>query len=332
MTDGRKTKTSALVAIALAALLGVLALAYPAVADKTKEPDLNTVKAQYERLSQEAEAASERANDAKTYIANSQARLAALNTDLQNQQDLVGGMRQKIATIVVEQYQTHTLATASQLVLSADPDHFIDNLNAVSSSNDMRSVVLDDYNTQLRRLELRKEAVQDENASLKALERDLVTAQKQTQAKADEVKKIVDKLERAELAKLVGAAYGGPMPAVPTSERAAMAIKFAMAQVGKSYVYGAAGPSAFDCSGLTMRAWGTSGVGLPHSSKAQFATGTKISEAQLQPGDLVFYYTPISHVGMYIGNGKIVNAQNPSAGVRVTDLHAMPYVGAVRPG
>ncbi|MEZ5161969.1 MAG: hypothetical protein R2709_15195 [Marmoricola sp.] len=108
MTDGRKTKTSALVAIALAALLGVLALAYPAVADKTKEPDLNTVKAQFERLSQEAEAASERANDAKTYIANSQARLAALNTDLQKQQDLVDGMRQKIATIVVEQYQTHT--------------------------------------------------------------------------------------------------------------------------------------------------------------------------------------------------------------------------------
>ncbi|MEZ5113250.1 MAG: NlpC/P60 family protein [Nocardioidaceae bacterium] len=239
-------------------------------------------------------------------------------------------MRQKIATIVVEQYQTHTGYCFAKLVLSADPDHFIDNLNAVSSSNDMCVCGWMTTTRNCADWELRKEAVQDENASLKALERDLVTAQKQTQAKADEVKKIVDKLERAELAKLVGAAYGGPTPAVPTSERGNG--NCSRWPVGKSYVYGAAGPSAFDCSGLTMRAWGTSGVGLPHSSKAQFATGTKISEAQLQPGDLVFYYTPISHVGMYIGNGKIVNAQNPSAGVRVTDLHAMPYVGAVRPG
>jgi cell wall-associated NlpC family hydrolase len=105
-----------------------------------------------------------------------------------------------------------------------------------------------------------------------------------------------------------------------------------MAQVGKAYVYGAAGPSAYDCSGLTMRAWGAAGVGLPHSSSAQYNMGTHVSASQLRPGDLVFYYSPISHVGMYIGNGMIVNAENPSAGVKVTGLYSMPYVGAVRPG
>ena len=116
------------------------------------------------------------------------------------------------------------------------------------------------------------------------------------------------------------------------SGRAAAAVQYAMAQVGKSYVYGAAGPNSFDCSGLTMAAWATAGVGLPHSSSAQYGSGTHISESQLQPGDLVFYYSPISHVGMYIGNGMIVNAENPSSGIRVTGLHTMPYVGAVRPG
>ena len=105
-----------------------------------------------------------------------------------------------------------------------------------------------------------------------------------------------------------------------------------MAQVGKAYVYGAAGPSAFDCSGLTMMAWAQAGVALPHSSSAQFSSGPHIAESDLQPGDLVFYYSPISHVGMYIGNGMIVNAENPGAGIRVTSLHTMPYVGAVRPG
>ena len=88
-----------------------------------------------------------------------------------------------------------------------------------------------------------------------------------------------------------------------------------MAQVGKSYVYGAAGPSAFDCSGLTMMAWAQAGVGLPHSSGAQMGSGTPVSQSELQPGDLVFYYSPVSHVGMYIGNGQIVNALNPGAGV-----------------
>ncbi|HNA99290.1 MAG TPA: NlpC/P60 family protein, partial [Marmoricola sp.] len=331
MTDGRKT-IKALLVLIIAAVLGVAAVSYPAFADNEKKPDLESVKAKYDRLNQQAEAAAERANDAKTYIADAQVRLSALNTDVRKQQDLVAGMRQQIASIVVEEYQSHALATASQLVLSTNPDHFIDNLNAVSSYNDQRSVVLSDYTIELERLKLRQDAVAEETKNLRKLESSLSQAQEQTQAKADEVKKLVDKLELEELAKLVGAAYDGPLPDLPTSQRASAAIKYAMAQVGKSYVYGAAGPSAYDCSGLTMRAWGAAGVSLPHSSRAQFGMGTRISEAQLQPGDLVFYYTPISHVGMYIGNGRIVNAQNPGAGVRVAGLHDMPYVGAVRPG
>jgi cell wall-associated NlpC family hydrolase len=105
-----------------------------------------------------------------------------------------------------------------------------------------------------------------------------------------------------------------------------------MAQVGKAYVYGAAGPSAFDCSGLTMMAWAQAGVSLPHSSSAQYSSGPHVAASDLRPGDLVFYYSPISHVGMYIGNGMIVNALNPGAGIRVSSLYSMPYVGAVRPG
>ena len=105
-----------------------------------------------------------------------------------------------------------------------------------------------------------------------------------------------------------------------------------MAQVGDAYVYGAMGENAFDCSGLTMRAWAQAGVSLPHSSGAQFGSGPRVSASDLQPGDLVFYYSPISHVGMYIGNGMIVHAANPGTGVAVSGLYSMPYVGAVRPG
>ena len=119
---------------------------------------------------------------------------------------------------------------------------------------------------------------------------------------------------------------------MPASGRAAAAVQYALAQVGDSYVYGAAGPSAFDCSGLTMMAWAQAGVGLPHSSSAQFGSGPHVSSSALQPGDLVFYYSPISHVGIYIGNGLIVHAANPGTGVRVAGVFSMPYSGAVRPG
>ena len=81
-----------------------------------------------------------------------------------------------------------------------------------------------------------------------------------------------------------------------------------------------------------MMAWAQAGVGLPHSSGAQMGSGSPVSQSSLQPGDLVFYYSPVSHVGIYIGNGQIVHAANPSSGVQVAGVFSMPFSGAVRPG
>lgn len=117
-----------------------------------------------------------------------------------------------------------------------------------------------------------------------------------------------------------------------SSGRAATAIAYAMAQVGKAYVYGGTGPNGFDCSGLMLRAWGAAGVSLPRTSGEQYGAGTPVSVSQLQPGDLVFYYSGISHVGMYIGNGMIVHAANPRSGVTTAPLMSMPYQGARRVG
>ena len=124
---------------------------------------------------------------------------------------------------------------------------------------------------------------------------------------------------------------GAPVYSGPASGRAATAVRVALAQVGKPYVYGATGPGAFDCSGLTGYAWRAAGVSLPRSSTSQYAAGRKVSKSSLQPGDLVYYYSPISHVGMYIGGGKIVHAANPRTDVGVTSLDSMPFVGATRP-
>jgi cell wall-associated NlpC family hydrolase len=92
-------------------------------------------------------------------------------------------------------------------------------------------------------------------------------------------------------------------------------IAFAEAQVGKAYSYGAAGPSAFDCSGLTMAAWAQAGVALPHSAAEQYNYGTHVAYSQLQPGDLIFLYSPIGHVELYVGNDLAVSAADPAQGI-----------------
>jgi peptidoglycan DL-endopeptidase CwlO len=299
----------------------------------TAKPDLETVKKQVEKYDHLAEQASERYNDAQVKLDQTKTKLGALNSDLARQQQVVDAMREQVASMVVDQYQGDALSTTSQVVLSSNPDAFLANLNAVSAYNNQRGEVMKEFSTQLDRLKLRKAAVKDEAARLTALQKKMAAEKADIDDKAAKAQDLLDKLESDARAKILSGDFTGAVPTdVPASGRAAAAVRFAMAQVGKAYVYGAAGPNAYDCSGLTMRAWGMAGVGLPHSSSAQQGSGTRVSESELQPGDLVFYYSPVSHVGMYIGNGLIVNALNPGAGVRVSALHSMPYSGAVRPG
>ena len=119
--------------------------------------------------------------------------------------------------------------------------------------------------------------------------------------------------------------------ATAVSSAAQTAVNTALAQVGDRYVYGATGPNSFDCSGLTTFSYKAAGVSLPRTSKAQSGFGAPVSKANLQPGDLVFFYSPVSHVAMYIGNGQIVHALNSSKPVQVMKLDSMPsYAGARR--
>jgi cell wall-associated NlpC family hydrolase len=114
------------------------------------------------------------------------------------------------------------------------------------------------------------------------------------------------------------------------SGSAAAAVAYARAQVGKPYCYGGAGSACFDCSGLTMMAWRQAGISLPHSSAAQYNVGRRISAGELQPGDLIFYYSPISHVSIYIGGGQRISATHTGDYVRVQSLGSS-IVGYARP-
>lgn len=118
------------------------------------------------------------------------------------------------------------------------------------------------------------------------------------------------------------------------SSKGAKVVAFAKAQIGKPYVFSATGPSAFDCSGLTLAAWKSVGVQLSRTSQSQIHDGTSVAKSDLQPGDLVFFYssTAPSHVGIYVGNGSIIHAPRPGKSVEYIKMSYMPFSGAVRPG
>ena len=179
-------------------------------------------------------------------------------------------------------------------------------------------------------------------------QRNLVAAEKaqaaevqRLQAKKAEVERSADKT-RALLARMRAADRPSAPSAPPSSPvapppaggggsgAAAAAVAYARAQVGKPYCYGGSGPGCFDCSGLTMMAWQQAGFSLPPSSASQYNVGRRISASELQPGDLIFYYSPISHVSIYIGGGQRISATHTGDYVRVQSLGSS-IVGYARP-
>ncbi|WP_409331963.1 C40 family peptidase [Trujillonella humicola] len=159
--------------------------------------------------------------------------------------------------------------------------------------------------------------------------------QAEVQARVDRYEADFARLTAAEQA-VVTTTLAGPVLDVPAtlapppSAAAGAVVEAALAQVGDPYVWGASGPNGFDCSGLTQFAYAAVGVSLPHSSRAQAGMGVAVSRAELQPGDIVYFYSPVSHVGIYIGNGAMVHARTFGQPVAVTSVDMRGYAGARR--
>lgn len=181
----------------------------------------------------------------------------------------------------------------------------------------------------LRQVEIERQRQQDEADRLarEAAEREAATA---AQSQAAEPSSSASPSSSTSSTKSSEASSSAPVASGDASSRALQAVSIAKAQVGKRYVWGTSGPSTFDCSGLTSYAYRQVGLDITRSSRGQASLGVRVAKSDLRPGDLVFYYSPISHVGMYIGNGQIVDAANPRAGVRITSLNSMPFTTARR--
>jgi cell wall-associated NlpC family hydrolase len=340
-----RTRGIALAAITCTALLGVTFIQGSAVADP--KPTLSQARTMVANLQHKAEVAGESANNLRGQIKASSDRVKALQAGIKTQQVQVDTVKRQIGSLAVAEYQTSGMTTTAQLLLSTNPDQFLSQASTAQAFAGQQNSALRRFQSAQGKLADLQASEQSELAALQAVQAQQNNLKKQIQTNLDAAEKVLGKLSDAERAKLAAEQAKAVKDArnsrpssgnnrldlpVPPNGRAGAAVQYALAQLGDSYVWGADGPNSFDCSGLTMMAWAQAGVSLSHSAKAQSGEGRHVSKSQLQPGDLVFYYSPISHVAMYIGNGRIVHAANPSEPVKTDPVDLMPYSGAVRPG
>lgn len=342
-----RTKGIALAAITSTAVVaGVIFI--QGAADADPKPTLEQAKKQVADLQHKAEVAGESANDLRGQITAASVRVKALQAGIAKQQAQVDVVKRQIGSLAVAGYQTSGISTTAQLLLSTNPDQFLSQASTAQAFAGQQNSALRRFQIAQGKLTDLQASEQTELSSLQAVQAKQDTFKKQIQTNLDAAQKVLDKLSDAERQKIADenaraaekARAQRPtrdssrtdLPNVPASGRAGVAVQAALSQLGDPYVWGADGPSSYDCSGLMMYAWGKAGVSLSHSSKAQAGEGRRVSKSQLMPGDLIFYYSPISHVAMYIGNGRIVHAPRPGKSVEIAPMDEMPYNTAVRPG
>ncbi|GAA2790281.1 NlpC/P60 family protein [Kribbella solani] len=353
MSIGRVNRTKG---IALAAITSTAVAAgvffIQGAADADPKPSLDQAKKQVAALQEKASAIGEDANDLTGQITAAQTKVNALKAGIAKQQTQVDGVKRQIGSLAVAGYQTSGISTTAQLLLSTNPDQFLSQASTAQAFAGQQNSALRRYQVAQGKLTDLQASEQTELAALQAVQSKQDALKKQIQDNLDAAQKVLDKLtaderkrldeeaaKEAEKSRAQRPTRGGDrtsedknLPNVPASGRAQIAINAALSQLGDPYVWGASGPNSYDCSGLTMYAWGKAGVSLSHSSKAQAGEGRRVSRSDLMPGDLVFFNTPISHVGIYLGNGRIVHAPRPGKSVEISPLDENPYNTAVRPG
>lgn len=311
------------------------------------EPQLTPtqVKAKVDRLYQEAEAATEKYNGAKEKARAAESRLNTLRDQAARRTAQLNEARDGLGAIAAAQYRGGGLDPAMQLALSDDPDHYLDGAEFVERAGTRQAASVANVRRQLREIEQLRGAAHVELASLKSRQAELKRHKKTITGKLDAARRLLSRLPAAERAG-VGAdgirasrastgtrgdlATSAAATAQAPNSRAAAAVSYAYSKLGSPYVWGAVGPDAFDCSGLVQAAYRSAGLSLPRTTYAQIDAGRRVSRSELLPGDLVFFYSGISHVGLYIGNGQMIHAPNPSAPVRVAPIDQMPFAGATR--
>jgi cell wall-associated NlpC family hydrolase len=323
-----------------AAAAAVALSSQAANAAPSEKPSKDEVKTKVDKLYEEAEQATEKYNGAKEKQEKLQKEISTIQDNVARGQEELNALRDGIGLAAAAQYRTGSIDSSLQLFLSSDPDDYLDKASAADQLSAQQVEALKKIQEKQRELAQDRSEASDKLKDLASTRTELGKKKKEVQAKLAEAQKLLNTLTAEEKAELAAADARASRDAGErvdlgntgsASGRALAAFQAAQSKIGSPYVYGASGPSSFDCSGLTSWAYAQAGVGIPRTSQAQANAGTRIySQSDLKVGDLVIFYGDLHHVGFYAGNGQVLHAPRSGTVVRYESINNMPYQFGVR--
>ncbi len=323
-----------------AAAAAVAISSQAANAAPSEKPSKDEVKAKVDKLYEQAEHATEEYNGAKEKQGKLQKEISTIQDNVARGQEELNELRDAMGLAAAAQYRTGSIDSSLQLFLSSDPDDYLDKASTADQLSAQQVDSLKKIQQKQRELSQQRAEAADKLKDLSATRTELGKKKKEVQAKLAEAQKLLNTLTAAEKAAMAAEEERASRSsaervdlgnAATGSGRAMAAFQAAQSKIGSPYVYGASGPSSFDCSGLTSWAFAQAGVSIPRTSQAQASYGTRIySQSELKVGDLVIFYGDLHHVGFYAGNGQILHAPRTGTVVRYESINNMPFQFGVR--
>lgn len=313
-----------------AAAITAVSMALPLVAadahSGARQPSLNELVAQARLLARQIDMLSQQYDGLRVrLIETRRAARAAAKTATRLDAALDRG-KARVSEIAAQSYKNGGYDPALELAISDDPQRFIDQLSIMDHLRSDNGAVIDSLRAAQAAANRARQTARQQAGHVTRLV-------KQMAAKRDEIQRKIDVIESAAYKQALAIANRTghfPVTAPIGDSLGARALRFALTRQGAPYVWGAAGPTAFDCSGLVKWGYEQMGISLPHYTGDQWNSGVHVSRSQLQPGDIVFFYGDLSHDGLYVGGGLMIDAPNFGEPVRVEPVWWNYYVGAVR--
>ncbi|MFC0005102.1 C40 family peptidase [Micromonospora siamensis] len=313
---------------ALAALAGVAVVLTGGATVAHAEPSVTEIEQQIDRDWNRLEPIIEQHNATRADLAVKRRQADALARRIEPLQLQVDLAMNQVSGLAAEAYKGDNLSAVNALLASRTPSEVVDGLELLDRFADRQQ-------RQVRTVAQLRDELAAQKQPLDRMVAQLTRTEAQLAAKKRQINAEIDRLQKLRLT-TYGNGGGGPLrpapcPATWPGGDAGAVVKFACAQIGKPYVWGAEGPNAFDCSGLVLAAWAKAGVSLPHNARQQRQVTARVSRADLRPGDLVFYYPDLHHVGMYVGNGWVVHASQAGVPIKMKRVDDGPVNSYGRP-
>jgi cell wall-associated NlpC family hydrolase len=298
-------------------------------------PTVEDVQKRVVQLQKDAEIASEQYNDAKEQLRSVTIRVLAAQVRLARQRAEVAEARAQLGRIAAETYRRGGVSSLDW-VLGNDPQAALAQAGILPSLGSRQSGAVRRLSEGERKLAADQAELTEQQRRLQETNTRMLLHKNEVSRNLAETQDLLAKLKAEERARVLAAARtpgnAGPGGSLACNSIAVNApdsrvkavLTFACSQLGDPYVWAGDGPNIWDCSGLTMRAWAAAGVSLPHSSRMQATYGDRVLLANLRPGDLVFFHRPVSHVGIYLGNGMMIHAPRTGDVVKVAPLFETP--------